>query len=57
MEQVPAQRAEYHRVVARHFLTGEEITSDELERLLDRAIEMKADRLAVEGRSRAARSR
>jgi ornithine carbamoyltransferase len=32
--------------VARHFLTGEEITSDELARLIDRAIELKRDRLA-----------
>ena len=32
--------------MARHFLTGEEITSDELARLIDRAIELKRDRLA-----------
>ena len=31
--------------MARHLLTGEELTSDELERLLERAIELKADRL------------
>jgi ornithine carbamoyltransferase len=31
--------------VARHFLTGEEITSEELERLIERAIELKRDRL------------
>jgi ornithine carbamoyltransferase len=40
--------------LARHFLTGEELTSAELERLLDRALELKADRLgsrALEGRS------
>jgi ornithine carbamoyltransferase len=48
MEQVPGQRGEYHRLVARHFLTGEEITPDELERLIDRAIEMKRDRLAAQ---------
>jgi ornithine carbamoyltransferase len=30
--------------VTRHFLTGEELTSDELGSLLDRAIELKADR-------------
>jgi ornithine carbamoyltransferase len=30
----------------RHFLTGEELTSEELDRLLDRAIELKRDRLA-----------
>jgi ornithine carbamoyltransferase len=32
--------------VTRHFLTGEELTSDELDGLLDRAIELKRDRLA-----------
>ena len=40
--------------MARHFLTGEELTSDELARLLDRAIELKRDRLqskALDGRS------
>jgi len=31
--------------VARHFLTGEEITSEELDRLLDRAVDLKRDRL------------
>ncbi|HYZ27473.1 MAG TPA: ornithine carbamoyltransferase [Thermoleophilaceae bacterium] len=30
----------------RHFLTGTEITSDELTRILDRALELKADRYA-----------
>ena len=38
----------------RHFLTGEELSGDELHALLDRAIEMKADPLAarpLEGRS------
>ena len=38
----------------RHFLTGEELTAEELDRLLDRAIELKRDRLAsraLEGRS------
>ena len=30
----------------RHFLTGAEITSDELNRILDRALELKADRYA-----------
>jgi ornithine carbamoyltransferase len=38
----------------RHFLTGGELTADELRRLLERAIELKADRLAsraLEGRS------
>jgi ornithine carbamoyltransferase len=40
--------------LARHFLTGEELTSAELARLLERALELKADRLgsrALEGRS------
>jgi ornithine carbamoyltransferase len=40
--------------LARHFLTGDELTSAELERLLERAVELKADRLgsrALEGRS------
>jgi ornithine carbamoyltransferase len=40
--------------MARHFLTGEELTTAEQTRLLDRAIELKADRLssrALEGRS------
>jgi ornithine carbamoyltransferase len=40
--------------LARHFLTGDELTSTELERLLERAVELKADRLgsrALEGRS------
>jgi ornithine carbamoyltransferase len=32
--------------VTRHFLTGEELTSEELAQLLDRAAELKADRLA-----------
>ena len=40
--------------MARHFLTGEELTAAELERLIERAVELKADRLgsrALEGRS------
>ena len=40
--------------MARHFLTGDELTAAELERLIERAIELKADRLgsrALEGRS------
>jgi ornithine carbamoyltransferase len=42
--------------LTRHFLTGAEITADELSRLIDRALELKADRLAsraLEGRSMA----
>ncbi len=34
--------------MVRHFLTGEEITAEELDALLDRAIELKADRRASE---------
>jgi ornithine carbamoyltransferase len=40
--------------MTRHFLTGEELTAAEQQRLLERAIELKADRLgsrALEGRS------
>jgi ornithine carbamoyltransferase len=40
--------------LARHFLTGEELTSAEQRRLLERAIELKADRLssrALDGKS------
>ncbi len=40
--------------MTRHFLTGAELRPDELERLVDRAIELKADRLAsraLEGKS------
>jgi ornithine carbamoyltransferase len=40
--------------LARHFLTGDELTAAELERLIERAIELKADRLgsrALGGRS------
>jgi ornithine carbamoyltransferase len=44
----------YDAQVTRHFLTGEELTGDELGRLLDRAIELKADRTgarALDGRA------
>ena len=44
----------YDAQVTRHFLTGEELTGDELAGLLERAAELKADRLAsraLEGRS------
>jgi ornithine carbamoyltransferase len=40
--------------LARHFLTGEELTSVELEQLIDRALELKSDRRgsrALEGKS------
>ena len=46
MEEVPGEDPDYDAVVPRHFLTGAEITSDELERILDRALELKADRYA-----------
>jgi ornithine carbamoyltransferase len=36
--------------LARHFLTGEELTRDELAALLDRGLELKAGRRAGEGR-------
>jgi ornithine carbamoyltransferase len=45
VEEVPAEDPYYLRV-ARHFLTGEELTGDELSALLDRAIELKRDRAA-----------
>jgi ornithine carbamoyltransferase len=32
--------------LARHFLTGEELTADELNRLVERALELKSDRLS-----------
>src|SRR4051794_14552296 len=54
VKEVPSERADYHRGVPRHFLTGDELTSAELTALLDRAIELKRDRLgshALEGRS------
>jgi ornithine carbamoyltransferase len=40
--------------LARHFLTGEELSADELNRLVERALELKQDRLssnALQGRS------
>ena len=54
MEEVPCDGPDYDARVTRHFLTGEELTADELDRLLDRALELKADRLgsrALAGRS------
>jgi ornithine carbamoyltransferase len=54
MEEVPCERAQYDSLVTRHFLTGAELTSAELGSLLDRAAELKADRLsssALAGRS------
>jgi ornithine carbamoyltransferase len=46
MEEVPGESPDYDAVVTRHFLTGAEITSDELDRILARALELKADRYA-----------
>jgi ornithine carbamoyltransferase len=46
VEQVPAKDREYDALLTRHFLTGEELTGDELRSLIDRALELKADRLA-----------
>ncbi len=46
VEEVPSERPDYDPPVTRHFLTGEELTSDELATLLDRALELKADRAA-----------
>jgi ornithine carbamoyltransferase len=46
MEEVPGQEPQYDARVTRHFLTGAELTSGELAALLDRAAELKADRLA-----------
>jgi glutamyl-tRNA reductase len=46
MEEVPGQGPHYDASVPRHFLTGAEITNDELTRILDRALELKADRYA-----------
>ena len=55
----PAQRRHYDPPVPRHFLTGEELTAEELAALLDRAIELKAarvERLAAAGGQAAARA-
>ena len=46
MEEVPAQEPDYDALVIRHFLTGEELTGEELRSLLDRALELKRHRLA-----------
>jgi ornithine carbamoyltransferase len=54
MEEVPAEEPDYYPGVPRHFLTGEELTADELRGLLDRALELSRDRhasRALEGRS------
>jgi len=46
MEEVPGEEPQYDAGVTRHFLTGAELTRGELTALLDRAAELKADRLA-----------
>jgi ornithine carbamoyltransferase len=54
MEEVPSQRTNYDAGVTRHFLTGEELTAEELNELLDRADFLKGDRGAsaqLSGRS------
>jgi ornithine carbamoyltransferase len=54
VEEVPRNGANYDSGVTRHFLTGEEVSSDELLELVERALVLKADRLAsrvLEGRS------
>ena len=52
MKQVPGE--DYDPLVARHFLTGDELTADELGSLIERALELKGDRQlsnALDGRS------
>ena len=44
MREVPGEGPDYDATVTRHFLTGNELTADELRSLLDRALELKADR-------------
>jgi ornithine carbamoyltransferase len=54
VEQVPAECPDYDPRVTRHFLTGRELTPDDLTALLDRAEQLKRSRLAsraLEGRS------
>jgi ornithine carbamoyltransferase len=44
--EVPAERTKYDAGITRHFLTGEELTAEELSDLLDRADFLKQDRWA-----------
>ncbi len=46
MEEVPGEKPQYDAGVTRHFLTGAELTRGELNALIARAAELKADRLA-----------
>ena len=48
MREIPAEDPDYDATVTRHFLTGDELTADELRSLLDRALELKADRSGAE---------
>ncbi len=54
MEDVPGEKPEYDAGVTRHFLTGAELTAAELIALIDRAAELKSNRLgsqALAGKS------
>ena len=57
MEEVPREEPQYDAGVTRHFLTGAELTRGELTALIDRAAELKADRLASRRARRAGASR
>jgi ornithine carbamoyltransferase len=46
VEEVPREDADYDALVPRHFLTGAELTNEELTQILERALELKADRYA-----------
>jgi ornithine carbamoyltransferase len=46
VEQVPREGPDYDALVTRHFLTGAELTNDELGNLVERALELKQDRWA-----------
>jgi ornithine carbamoyltransferase len=46
VKEVPGEQPDYDAGVTRHFLTGAELTAAELGALLDRAAELKADRLS-----------
>src|SRR3954447_15034211 len=48
MRQVPAEDRDYDAGVTRHFLTGNELRAEELTSLLDRAVELKADRAGAQ---------
>ena len=52
MKEIPGQDPDYDALVTRHFLTGAELTSDELTSLLDRAMELKRDRWASDALAR-----